>query len=282
VAARFLFAVFIIDCLEGCGDWDGVNEVEEVDVDAVSVDLAAPCFEESSSGMVICLSVVVVESVVVLCERAIESKLVGRTVFGDFVLGRVCESVDSVVLGLKESSFWSVVGVSLFVPCEEAMVVSSSESESLVSPGLASLFVPCEEAIVMSSSGSGSVGRSVSVFFVLGGVLFCGGVRFGFGKFFKRTSVSPLLYPVLDLEETEEADELEEAAEADESDRSRGSSFLLPDFDFKMVEDSFFLLGKVVRVAGLGCGHESDSASRSCPLSRSLRLFSLWLEVLSL
>jgi hypothetical protein len=42
-----------------------------VAVDAVSVDLAAPCFEESSTGMVICLSVVVVESVVVLCERAI-------------------------------------------------------------------------------------------------------------------------------------------------------------------------------------------------------------------
>jgi hypothetical protein len=48
-----------------------------------------------------------------------------------------------------------VVGVSLFVPCEEAMVVSLSDSESLVSPGLVSLSVPCEEAIVMSSSGSG-------------------------------------------------------------------------------------------------------------------------------
>jgi hypothetical protein len=78
--------------------------VEEVAVDAVSVDLAAPCFEEPSSGMVICLSVVVVETVVVLCERAIESESVGRTVSGDFVLGRVCESVDSVVLGLKWSS----------------------------------------------------------------------------------------------------------------------------------------------------------------------------------
>jgi hypothetical protein len=75
-----------------------------VSVDAVSVDLAAPCFEESSSGTVICLSVVVVETVVVLYERAIESESVGRTVSGDFVLGRVCESVDSVVLSLKGSS----------------------------------------------------------------------------------------------------------------------------------------------------------------------------------
>jgi hypothetical protein len=64
------------------------------------------------------------------------------------------------------------VGVSLLVPCEEAMVVSSSDSESLVAPGLVSLFVPCVESIMMSSSGSGSVGRSVSVVFVLGGVLF--------------------------------------------------------------------------------------------------------------
>jgi hypothetical protein len=172
--------------------------VEEVAVDAVSVDLTAPCFEESSSGMVICLSEVVVESVVILCERAIESESVGRTVSGFFVLeevlvwGRVDESGDLVVLGLKESSPWRVVGLSLFVPCAELMVVSSSEFASLLSPGLASLFVPCEEAIVMSSSGSGSVGGSVSVFFVLGGVLFCGGVCFGFGKFFKRTSVSPL------------------------------------------------------------------------------------------
>jgi hypothetical protein len=161
--------------------------VEEVAVDAVSVDLAAPCFEESSSGMVICMSEVVVESVVVLCEWAIESELVGRSVSGFFVLeevlvwGKVDEieevavgavSGDLVVLGLEESSSWRVVGLSLFVPCEEALVVSLSDSESLVAPGLASLFVPCEEAIVMSSSGSGSVGRSVSVFFVLGGVLF--------------------------------------------------------------------------------------------------------------
>jgi hypothetical protein len=134
----------------------------------------------------------------------------------------------------------------------------------------------------MSFSGSGPVGGSVSVFFVLGGVLFCGDVCFGFGKFFQRTSVSPLLYPVLDLEETEEADELEESAESDESDRRRGSSFLLPDFDFKMLEDSFFLLRKVVRVAVLGCGHESDSASQSGTLLRSLRSFTLWLVVLSL
>jgi hypothetical protein len=203
-------------------------------------------------------------------------------VSGDFVLGRVDESGDSVVLGLKESSSWRVVGVSLFVPCEEAMVVSSSDSELLVAPGLVSLFVPCEESIVMSSSGSGLVGRSVSVFFVLGGVLFWGSVCFGFGKLFKRASVSSLLYPVLDLEETEEDDELEETVESDESVRNRGSSFLLPDFDFKMLEDSYFLLGKVVRVAVLGCGHESDSASQSRPLSSLLRLFSLWLEVLSL
>jgi hypothetical protein len=47
------------------------------------------------------------------------------------------------------------------------------------------------------------------------------------------------------------------------SPRNRGSSFLLPYFDFKMLEDSFFLLGKVVRVAVLSCGHESDSASQS-------------------
>jgi hypothetical protein len=60
------------------------------------------------------------------------------------------------------------------------------------------------------------------------------------------------------------------------------SSSLLPDFDFKMLEDSFFLLGKMVRVAVLGCGHESDSASQSSILSRPLRSFSLWLEVLSL
>jgi hypothetical protein len=135
--------------------------------------LAAPCFEESSSGMVICMSKVVVESVVVLCERAIESESVGRTVSGFFVLvevlvwGRVNESGVLLVLGLNESSSWRVVGLSLFVPCEEVMVVASSDSESLVAPYVASLFVPCEEAIVMSSSGSGLVGGSVSVFFVL-------------------------------------------------------------------------------------------------------------------
>jgi hypothetical protein len=75
---------------------------------------------------------------------------------------------------------------------------------------------------------------------------------------------------------------VEESEEANESDRLRESSFLLPDFDFKMLEDSFFLLGKVVRVAVLGCGHEADSASQSGRISRSLRSFSLWLEVLSL
>jgi hypothetical protein len=121
------------------------------------------------------------------------------------------------------------------------------------------------------------VGRSVSVFFVLGGVLFLGSVCFGFGKLFKKTTVSPLLYPVLDLEETVEDDEVEETVESDESVRNSASSFLLPDFDFKMLEDSFFLLGKVVRVAVPGCGHESDSASQSRSLSRSLRLFSPWL-----
>jgi hypothetical protein len=94
--------------------------------------------------------------------------------------------------------------------------------------------------------------------------------------------VSLLLYPPLDLEETVEANELEETVEADESVKDRASSFLLPDFDFKMLEDSFFLLGKVVRVAVLGCGHESDSASQSSTLSRSLRSFFLWLGVLSL
>jgi hypothetical protein len=271
--------------------------VEKVAVDAVSVDLVAPCFEESSLGMVICMSEVVVESVVVLCEWAIESESVGRSVSSFFVLeevffsGKVDEieevvvgavSGDLVDLGLEESSSWRVVGLSLFVPCGEAMVVSSSESELLVSPGLASLFVPCEEAIVMSSSGSGSVGRSVTVFFVPGGVLFWGSVCFGFGKLFKRTTVSLILYPLLDLEETLKADELEETVVANESVRSRASSFLLSDFDFKMLEDSFFLLGKVVRVAVLGCGHESDSGSQSSTLSRSLRSPSLWLEVLSL
>jgi hypothetical protein len=130
---------------------------------------------------VICMSEVVVESVVVLCEWAIESESVGRSVSGFFVLeevlfwGKVDEieevavdavSGDLVVLGLEESSSWRVVGLSLFAPCEEAMVMSSSESESLVAPGLASLFVPCEEAMVKSSSGSEPVGR------------FCFGVTF--------------------------------------------------------------------------------------------------------
>jgi hypothetical protein len=88
----------------------------------------------------------------------------------------VNESGELVVLGLNDSSSWRVVGLSLFVPCEEVMVVSSSDSESLVAPGLAALFVPCEEAIVISSSGSGLVGRSVSVFFYLEG--FCFDVAF--------------------------------------------------------------------------------------------------------
>jgi hypothetical protein len=89
--------------------------------------------------------------------------------------------------------------------------------------------------------------------------------------------VSPLLYPVL-----EEADEVKESEEANESDRDRASSFLLPDFDFKMLEDSFFLLGKVVRVGVLGCGLAADSACQSGRLSRSLRSCSFWMEVLSL
>jgi hypothetical protein len=70
-------------------------------------------------------------------------------------------------------------------------VVLSSDSESLVAPGLVSLDVPCWGSIMMSSSGSGTVGGSVIVVFVLEGVLFCGGACFGFGKLFKRTSVSP-------------------------------------------------------------------------------------------
>ena len=55
-----------------------------------------------------------------------------------------------------------------------------------------------------------TVGGSVFMVFVLGGVLFCGGACFGFGKLLKRTSVSPLLYPVL-----EGADEVKESEEAD-------------------------------------------------------------------
>jgi hypothetical protein len=53
---------------------------------------------------------------------------------------------------------------------------------------------------------------------------------------------------LLDLEETVEDDELEETVESNEFVRNRASSFLLPDFDFKMLEDSFFLLGKVVEL----------------------------------
>jgi hypothetical protein len=75
----------------------------------------------------------------------------------------------------------------------------------------------------MSSSGFGTVGGSVFVVFVLGGVLFFGGTCFGFGKLLKRTSVLPLLYPVL-----EGADEEKESEEADESVRDKASSFLLP------------------------------------------------------
>jgi hypothetical protein len=85
--------------------------------------------------------------------------------------------------------------------------------------------------------------------------------------------VSPLSYALPDLEET---------VEADESVRDRASSSLLPDFDFKMLEDSFFLLGKMVRVAVLDCGLKLDSLSQSCTLSRLLRSLASWLEVLSL
>jgi hypothetical protein len=76
-----------------------------VAVDAVSVDLAAPCFEESSSGMVICLSELVVEYVVVLCERAIESELVGRSVSGFLSLKRFWFGVWSMSL----ESWWFLV-----------------------------------------------------------------------------------------------------------------------------------------------------------------------------
>jgi hypothetical protein len=111
------------------------------------------------------------------------------------------------------------------------------------------------------------------VFFVLGEVLFWGNVCFVFDKPFNGPSVSPLSYPFPDLEET---------LEANESIRDRASSSLLPVFDFKMLEDSFFLLGKMVRVAKLDCGIESESASQSCPLSRLLRSLASWQEVLSL
>jgi hypothetical protein len=111
------------------------------------------------------------------------------------------------------------------------------------------------------------------VHFNIGEVLFWGNVCFVFGNPFKRTSVSPLSYPLPDLEET---------VEADKSVRDRASSSLLPDFDFKMLEDSFYLLGKMVRVAVLDCGLESDSASQSCTLPRSLRSLASWREDLSL
>jgi hypothetical protein len=113
--------------------------------------------------------------------------------------------------------------------------VSPSDSESLVAPGFVSLIVPYGGSIMMSSSGFGTVGGSVFVVVVLGGVLFCGGACLGFSKLLKITSVLPLLYPVL-----EGANELEETEESDDSGRRMGSSFLLPDFDFKMLEDSFF------------------------------------------
>jgi hypothetical protein len=115
------------------------------------------------------------------------------------------------------------------------MVVSSSFSESLVAPGLDALIDPCGGSILLSSSRFGAVDGAVVVGVVLGGVLFCGGACFGFVKLLKITSVSPLLYPVL-----EGADELEETEESEDSGRRMGSSFLLPDFDFKMLEDSFF------------------------------------------
>jgi hypothetical protein len=152
-------------------------------------------------------------------------------------------------------------------------VVIDAVSDGLVAPDLASLSVPCEGAIVMSSSESELVSRPVSVFFVLGEILFWGNVCFVFGNPFKITSVSPLSYPLPDLEET---------VEANESIRDRASSSLLPNFDFKMLEDSFFLLGRMVRVAVLDCGLESDSTSQSCTLSRSLRSLASWLEILSL
>jgi hypothetical protein len=78
------------------------------------------------------------------------------------------------------------------------MVVLSSDSESLVAPGLVALIVPCGGSILMSSSGFGAVDGAVFVGVVLGGVLVCGGACFGLGKLIKRTSVSPLLYPVLE------------------------------------------------------------------------------------
>jgi hypothetical protein len=41
--------------------------------------------------------------------------------------------------------------------------------------------------------------------------------------------------------------------EANESVRDRASSSLLPVFDFKMLEDSLFLFGRMVRVVVRGC-----------------------------
>jgi hypothetical protein len=61
-------------------------------------------------------------------------------------------------------------------------VVIDAVSDGLVAPDLACLFVPCEGAIVMSLSESELVSRSVSVFFVLGEVLFWGNVCFVFGN----------------------------------------------------------------------------------------------------
>jgi hypothetical protein len=69
-----------------------------VAVDAVSVVLVAPCFEESSSGMVICLAEVVVESVVIICELAIESESVGRSVYGFLSLTRFWFGIGSMRL----------------------------------------------------------------------------------------------------------------------------------------------------------------------------------------
>lgn len=53
MAARVSFAFFIIDCLEECGALERVERVEEEAVVAVSCDLLVPCFEWSSTGMVI-------------------------------------------------------------------------------------------------------------------------------------------------------------------------------------------------------------------------------------
>jgi hypothetical protein len=141
--------------------------------------------------------------------------------------------------------------------------VSSSDSESLVALGLASLIIPCEESIVMSSSGSGLVDRPVSVFCVLGGALFWGGVCFGFDKLFKRASVSSLLYP----------------SPIGVGDHP-SCCLSLTSRCWRTV--SFYLVrwSGLLCCAVLCCGHEADSASQSGRLSRSLRSFSLLLEVL--